>query len=331
MTDKTPLLKVKGLKKYFKVKTPLFQKNQNLLKAVDDISFTIYKGETFGLVGESGCGKSTTGRCIVKLYKPTEGEIIYDGVDIATLDERAMLPYRKKIQMIFQDPYASLNTRMTVADIIGEGMEIHTNLRGDAKMARIHELLKTVGLKQEHANRYPHEFSGGQRQRIGIARALAIEPELIICDEPISALDVSIQAQVVNMLEDLQKELGLTYLFIAHDLSMVKHISDRIGVMYLGNMMEVSESDALYDKPLHPYTQALLSSIPIPDPSVQKEGRIVLQGDVKSPINPKEGCRFSTRCRYCKDLCNEKTPELKEIMPNHYVACHFVKEINNLK
>lgn len=330
MTDKTPLLKVVGLKKYFKVKTPLFQKQQNLLKAVDEISFTIYKGETFGLVGESGCGKSTTGRCIVKLYEPTDGEIIYDGVDVAKLDEKSMLPYRKKIQMIFQDPYASLNTRMTVSDIIGEGMEIHTALRGEEKTKRIHDLLERVGLKKEHANRYPHEFSGGQRQRIGIARALAIEPELIICDEPISALDVSIQAQVVNMLEDLQKELGLTYLFIAHDLSMVKHISDRIGVMYLGNMMEVASSEELYDKPLHPYTKALLSSIPIPDPKVQKEGRIVLQGDVKSPINPKEGCRFSTRCAYCKDICNEKTPVLKEILPKHYVACHRVNEINTL-
>lgn len=330
MMDKTPLLKVTGLKKFFKVKTPLLQKTPNLLKAVDDISFTIYKGETFGLVGESGCGKSTTGRCIVRLYEPTDGEVIYDGVDIAKLDEKSMLPYRKKIQMIFQDPYASLNTRMTVADIIGEGMEIHTSYRGEEKMAKIHDLLQRVGLKKEHANRYPHEFSGGQRQRIGIARALAIEPELIICDEPISALDVSIQAQVVNMLEDLQNELGLTYLFIAHDLSMVKHISDRIGVMYLGNMMEVSPSDELYDKPLHPYTKALLSSIPIPDPTVQKEGRIVLQGDVKSPINPKEGCRFSTRCRYCKDICSEKTPVLKEVIPNHYVACHLVNEINNL-
>ncbi|MGX8795917.1 ABC transporter ATP-binding protein [Fusibacter sp. JL298sf-3] len=330
MTDKRPLLKVNGLKKHFHVKTPMFQKTPNLLKAVDDISFTIYKGETFGLVGESGCGKSTTGRCIVRLYNPTAGEIIYDGEDIAELSDKQMLPYRKKIQMIFQDPYASLNTRMTVADIIGEGMEIHTTLRGAEKEKRIHDLLQTVGLKKEHAGRYPHEFSGGQRQRIGIARALAIEPELIICDEPISALDVSIQAQVVNMLEDLQEELGLTYLFIAHDLSMVKHISDRIGVMYLGNMMEIATSEALYDKPLHPYTQALLSSIPVPDPTAKREDRIVLQGDVKSPINPKEGCRFSTRCRYCIDKCNDVTPMLREIEPNHFVACHRVKELNAL-
>jgi oligopeptide transport system ATP-binding protein len=308
----------------------MFQKERNMLKAVDDISFFIHKGETFGLVGESGCGKSTTGRCLVRLYEPTGGEIIYDGVDIANLSEKEMLKYRKKIQMIFQDPYASLNTRMTIADIIGEGLEIHTSLRGKEKQERIEYLLTTVGLKKEHANRYPHEFSGGQRQRIGIARALAIEPELIICDEPISALDVSIQAQVVNMLEDLQNELGLTYLFIAHDLSMVKHISDRIGVMYLGNMMEVAGSDELYEQPLHPYTKALLSSIPIPDPGVQKESRIILQGDVKSPINPKEGCRFSSRCRYCEDICNEVTPVLEEVQPNHFVACHLVKKINNL-
>ncbi|MBM7562078.1 ABC transporter ATP-binding protein [Fusibacter tunisiensis] len=330
MENKRPLLEVRNLKKYFPVKTPMFQKEKNLLKAVDGISFFIHKGETFGLVGESGCGKSTTGRCLVRLYEPSGGEIIYDGVDIAGLSEKEMLTYRKKIQMIFQDPYASLNTRMTISDIIGEGLEIHTDLRGAEKKERIEYLLTTVGLKKEHANRYPHEFSGGQRQRIGIARALAIEPELIICDEPISALDVSIQAQVVNMLEDLQKELGLTYLFIAHDLSMVKHISDRIGVMYLGNMMEVAGSDELYEKPLHPYTKALLSSIPIPDPGVQKQSRIILQGDVKSPINPKEGCRFNSRCQYCEPICNEKTPVLEEVLPNHFVACHRVREINTL-
>lgn len=330
MPDKQPLLEIKNLKKYFTVQTPLFQREKNKLKAVDDISFVIQKGETFGLVGESGCGKSTTGRCIVKLYEPSGGEIIYDGVDIGKLTEKQMLPYRKKIQMIFQDPYASLNTRMTIADIIGEGLDIHTDFKGEARLNRIHDLLTRVGLKKEHASRYPHEFSGGQRQRIGIARALAIEPELIICDEPISALDVSIQAQVVNMLEDLQKELGLTYLFIAHDLSMVKHISDRIGVMYLGNMMEVATSDELYDLPLHPYTKALLSSIPVPDPRASRKDRIVLQGDIKSPINPKPGCRFASRCRYKKEHCDIETPFLKEIVPNHFVACHFVKEINNL-
>ncbi len=330
MAEKQPLLQINGLKKYFNVATPMFQKEKNKLKAVDDINFFIHKGETFGLVGESGCGKSTTGRCIIRLYEPTGGEIIYDGVDIAKLSEKQLLPYRKKIQMIFQDPYASLNTRMTIADIIGEGLDIHTDHKGEARMKRIHELLTRVGLKKEHANRYPHEFSGGQRQRIGIARALAIEPELIICDEPISALDVSIQAQVVNMLEDLQHELGLTYLFIAHDLSMVKHISNRIGVMYLGNMMEVATSDDLYEHPLHPYTKALLSSIPIPDPRANRSDRIVLQGDIKSPINPKPGCRFASRCRYKKDRCDVETPVMLEAMPNHFTSCHFVKEINGL-
>jgi oligopeptide transport system ATP-binding protein len=324
------LLEIKNLKKYFTIKNSIFEDKRKVLKAVDGISFSIKKGETFGLVGESGCGKSTTGRSIVRLYEPTGGEIIYDGENIANISDKEMLKYRKRIQMIFQDPYASLNTRMTVSDIIGEGLDIHTNITGAARQERIYELLQTVGLKKEHSNRYPHEFSGGQRQRIGIARALAIEPDLIICDEPISALDVSIQAQVVNMLEDLQEELGLTYLFIAHDLSMVKHISDRIGVMYLGNMMEIAESNELYKNPWHPYTKALLSSIPIPDPRANKDQRIILEGDVKSPINPKEGCRFNSRCRYCKEKCNQVTPELREIAPDHFVACHFAEEINGL-
>lgn len=330
MTENKVLLEIKNLKKYFTVKDSMFENKRHYLKAVDGISFEIKKGETFGLVGESGCGKSTIGRTLVRLYQPTGGQIIYDGEDITNISEKEMLKYRKRIQMIFQDPYASLNARMTIADIIGEGLDIHTSYRGAARQERIFELLRTVGLKNDHASRYPHEFSGGQRQRIGIARALAIEPDLIICDEPISALDVSIQAQVVNMLEDLQKELGLTYLFIAHDLSMVKHISDRIGVMYLGNMMEITSSDELYKNPLHPYTKALLSSIPIPDPRANKEGRIVLQGDVKSPINPKEGCRFSSRCRYCEEVCNSVTPELKEIQPGHFVSCHLVDKINKL-
>ncbi|PKM55324.1 MAG: peptide ABC transporter ATP-binding protein [Firmicutes bacterium HGW-Firmicutes-5] len=330
MPDKKVLLEIKGLKKYFTVKHSMVESKRKYLKAVDGISFVINKGETFGLVGESGCGKSTTGRAIVRLYEPTGGKIIYDGEDITNISHKEMLKYRKRIQMIFQDPYASLNTRMTIADIIGEGLDIHTDIKGEARMERIHDLLTRVGLKKEHASRYPHEFSGGQRQRIGIARAIAIEPDLIICDEPISALDVSIQAQVVNMLEDLQKELGLTYLFIAHDLSMVKHISDRIGVMYLGHMMEIAESNELYEKPLHPYTKALLSSIPIPDPRAKKEGRIVLEGDVRSPIDPKEGCRFSSRCRYCEEICDEVTPELVEVLPDHFVACHLVKKINNL-
>lgn len=329
MAENRPLLEVKNLKKYFEVKKPMFQKEKNLLKAVDDVSFNIFRGETFGLVGESGCGKSTTGRTIVKLYEPDGGSILFAGSDISGIHGKELLRYRKHMQMIFQDPYASLNSRMTISDIIGEGIDIHTGLRGKDRSDRIFQLLNRVGLKKDHANRYPHEFSGGQRQRIGIARALAVEPDLIICDEPISALDVSIQAQVVNMLEDLQDELGLTYLFIAHDLSMVKHISDRIGVMYLGNLMETSSSERLYENPMHPYTKALLSSIPIPDPSVKKEGRVILQGDVKSPINPKEGCRFSTRCRYCEEICNEKTPKLRELEKDHFVACHLAEKINS--
>ncbi len=304
MDERKPLLEVRNLKKYFDKSRGFFKREKRILTAVDGINLHIYKGETFGLVGESGCGKSTTGRTIVKLYKPTDGEILFNGVDLATIPEKDMLPYRRKIQMIFQDPYASLNSRMTVTDIIGEGIDTHKIFDDQedpelAKQEKIYELLESVGLKREHASRYPHEFSGGQRQRIGIARALAVDPELIICDEPISALDVSIQAQVVNMLEDFQKERELTYLFIAHDLSMVKYISDRIGVMYIGKMMEIATSDDLYDKPLHPYTKALLSSIPVPDPNNPNKGsRIVLEGDVPSPINPKEGCRFASRCRY---------------------------------
>ncbi len=323
------LLKISGLKKYFELKSELF-KPKNYLKAVDDVSFSIYAGETFGLVGESGCGKSTLGRTLIRLYKPTGGKIEFDGADITNMRERELLPHRKNIQMIFQDPYASLNTRMTISEIIGEGIDIHTDLRGEEKKERIYSLLERVGLKREHANRYPHEFSGGQRQRIGIARALAIEPKFIICDEPISALDVSIQAQVVNMLEELQEEFGLTYLFIAHDLSMVKHISDRIGVMYLGRLMELTTSDELYEKPYHPYTKALLSSIPIPDPRADTSERIVLQGELQSPVNTKPSCLFCTRCRYKKDICERETPPLVEIEPGHFTACHFVKEINGL-
>jgi oligopeptide transport system ATP-binding protein len=321
------LIEVKNLKKYFSKNVGFIKKNMKHLKAVDDISFFIRKGETFGLVGESGCGKSTTGRTIIRLYDVTGGDIIYDGKNISHLNEKELEPYRRKIQMIFQDPYASLNTRMTVGDIIGEPLDIHKLAKGEARQKRIYDLLHTVGLSKEHASRYPHEFSGGQRQRIGIARALAVEPEFIICDEPISALDVSIQAQVVNMLDDLQKELGLTYLFIAHDLSMVKHISDRIGVLYLGKMMEIAESDALYDQPLHPYTKALLSSIPIPDPELNAEiDREILEGDVPSPLNPPSGCRFRTRCKYAEGICAEKEPILEEIVEGRFVACHFSKE-----
>lgn len=329
--DNRILLEVKDLKKYFNVGNSIRKSKKKILTAVDGINFYIKRGETFGLVGESGCGKTTTGRTIIKLYDPTGGNIIFDGRDITDLNTKQMLPYRKRMQMIFQDPYASLNGRMTVTDIIGEGIDTHKLYAGKQRQERIYDLLQTVGLKSEHANRYPHEFSGGQRQRIGIARALAVEPELVICDEPISALDVSIQAQVVNMLDNLQDDIGLTYLFIAHDLSMVKHISDRIGVMYIGKMMEVCGSDELYDNPLHPYTQALLSAIPVPDPKLTRsQKRIILEGDVRSPINPKEGCRFSSRCRYCKEICENVTPELEEAKPEHFIACHRYKEINGL-
>ena len=313
------LLEVKNLKKFFK------QSRKSYLHAVDDVSFKIKKGETFGLVGESGCGKSTTGRTIIRLYEPTDGQVIFDGVDITEFSQKSLIPMRKRMQMIFQDPYASLNARMTVTDIIGEGIETHHIAQGKELQERIYDLLNTVGLKREHASRYPHEFSGGQRQRIGIARALAVEPDLVICDEPISALDVSIQAQVVNMLEDLQQDRGLTYLFIAHDLSMVKHISDRIAVMYLGMLMEVTTSKELYKRPMHPYTQALLSAIPIPDPKVTRSHkRIILEGDVPSSIDPEPSCPFKSRCRLAKPICHQVIPKLMESAPGHYVACHVV-------
>ena len=325
MDNTKPLLEVKDLQKYFEVRTGFLNSKRSYLKAVDGISFEIRRGETFGLVGESGCGKSTTGRTIIRLYDATFGEVLFDGVDLTKLPERELKPFRKRIQMIFQDPYASLNSRMTVTDIVGEGIQTHGLAEGAEKQNRIYELLSRVGLKGEHANRYPHEFSGGQRQRIGIARALAVEPELVICDEPISALDVSIQAQVVNMLEDLQDDMGLTYLFIAHDLSMVKHISDRIGVMYLGELMEVCGSAELYRNPLHPYTKALLSAIPIPDPILtRKNKRVVLKGDVPSPIDPPPGCRFASRCPIASSICREVTPQLREMGPDHFAACHNI-------
>ena len=325
-----PILQVKNLKKYFSVGKGFFKKEDKFLTAVDDVSFDIRKGETFGLVGESGCGKTTTGRTILRLYETTAGQVIFDGTDITRLSQREMVPLRKRMQIIFQDPYASLNPRMTVTDIIGEGIDTYRLAHGVERQERIYGLLERVGLKSEHASRYPHEFSGGQRQRIGVARALAVEPDLIVCDEPISALDVSIQAQVVNMLEDLQNDMGLTYLFIAHDLSMVKHISDRIGVMYLGKLVEVCGSKDLYERPLHPYTQALLSSIPIPDPiATKKSQRIILEGQVSSPINPPEGCRFASRCRYAQEKCTLVTPELRELENDHIVACHFAEEINS--
>lgn len=324
MLQNRPLLEIRNLKKYFAAQKSFLGTKHSFVKAVDDVSFNINEGETLGLVGESGCGKTTTGRTIIKLYEPTAGEIIFDGQDISKLNSKEILPYRRKMQMIFQDPYASLDARMTVGDIIGEAIDIHKLMGAKEAKERVKYLLSKVGLNSEHANRYPHEFSGGQRQRIGIARALAVEPKFIVCDEPISALDVSIQAQVVNMLEDLQENLGLTYLFIAHDLSMVKHISTKIGVMYLGKLVELSSSNELYKKPLHPYTQALLSAIPVPDPDTsEKNTRIILEGETPSPIDPPPGCRFKGRCIYRKPICGESEPELKNLDGDHYVACHL--------
>jgi oligopeptide transport system ATP-binding protein len=296
------------------------------VKAVDGVSFDIYRGETLGLVGESGCGKSTTGRTILQLYRPTAGQIYLDGVDLATLKGGKLREIRQRMQMIFQDPYASLNPRMTVGSIIGEPMDIFGTAGRQDKKRRVEELLKVVGLNPYFASRYPHEFSGGQRQRIGIARALALQPDFIVCDEPIAALDVSIQAQVVNLLEQLQADFGLTYLFIAHDLSMVRHISDRVAVMYLGKIVELTDRDALYMDPLHPYTQALLSAVPIPDPVIEEQRqRIILEGDVPSPANPPVGCNFNTRCPVAIDICFEVEPEFKATTAGHWVACHLVE------
>ncbi len=319
------LVEVENLKMYFKKATGIVKRKTAYIKAVDNISFTIDKGETFGLVGESGCGKTTTGRTIIRLYDPTDGTIRYDGQDVTHLSPKEFMPYRKRMQMIFQDPYASLNARMTVSDIVGEPLDIHHLRTGKEREEYIMALLNRVGLNKDHASRYPHEFSGGQRQRVGIARALAVNPEFIICDEPISALDVSIQAQVVNMLKDLQEEFGLTYLFVAHDLSMVRHISDRVGVMYLGSLVEVAPTEELYQNNLHPYSKALLSAIPIADPDKAAQSQqIILEGEVPSPLNSPTGCKFASRCPYAKPICTEQAPPLKDVGGGHCVACYLV-------
>ena len=318
----TPLLEVKHLKKYFPIKGGVFSKTIGYVYAVDDVNFTIAKGETLGLVGESGCGKSTTGRSILRLIEPTDGEVYFEGQDIIKLEKGSMRALRREMQIIFQDPYASLNPRMTIGSIIGEPLEIHKIARGSEKEERVASLLQKVGLRAEDMRKYPHEFSGGQRQRIGIARALALNPKLIVCDEPVSALDVSIQAQVINLLGDLQVEFGLSYLFIAHNLNVVEHISNRVAVMYLGQIVELASDEDLYKNPQHPYTEALLSAVPIPDPTIKKK-RIILEGDVPSPINPPKGCHFHTRCMYKEKICEEVEPEFKDIGGGHWVACHF--------
>ena len=326
MSTKQPLIEVKNLKKYFDISVGMFKSKS--LKAVDDVSFTIQKGETLGLVGESGCGKTTVGRTILHLYKPTGGEVWYNGKKIETKND--VNEFRKKATMVFQDPYSSLNPRMTVEDIIGEPLDVHQLYKTkEERRERILDLMGKVGLNSEHAARYAHEFSGGQRQRLGIARSLAVNPDFIICDEPVSALDVSIQAQVINMFDELQEELGLTYLFIAHDLLVVRHISDRIAVMYLGKMVELADSDEIYNRPLHPYSKSLLSAVPVPDPKIARANkRIVLKGDIPSPLNAPSGCPFHTRCAYATDICSQTMPPFEEIEAGHFIACHRAKEIN---
>ena len=317
-TTKEPILELKNVKTTFKVP-------KGILKAVNGVDLTIYKGETLGLVGESGCGKSTLGKTIMRLYRPDEGQVMFEGQDIWRYNKKEKKEYTKNVQMIFQDPYACLDPLSVVSDIVAEGMKIHKMYKGPELEERVLELLKMVGLNKDHANRFPHEFSGGQRQRIGIARALSLEPKLIVCDEPISALDVSIQSQIVNMLEDMQAEMGLTYLFIAHDLSVVRHISNRIGVMYLGSLVELGESYELNRHPIHPYTQTLLSAVPVPDPKLSRtRQRIILEGDVPSPMNPPSGCRFHTRCPYATQQCKEEAPKFKEHEPGHWAACHLL-------
>ena len=322
MNEQVPVLQVEGLTKHFPVS------GRKVVHAVDDVSFSVLRGKTLGLVGESGCGKSSCARTIIRIYETTAGKILIDGEDISDLNQKQLLPIRKKMQMIFQDPYASLNARMTVHDIIAEPLRAHQVCTSrQEENERISDMLARVGLNRDHANRYAHEFSGGQRQRVGIARALILKPELVICDEPISALDVSIQAQVVNMLRHFQEELGLTYLFIAHDLSMVRYVSDDVGVMYLGQLVEKCEADEIYTHPLHPYTTGLLSSIPVPNPRLAKaKEKSGLEGDLPSPIDPPAGCRFHTRCPYATERCKEETPQLKEASPGHFVACHCIHQ-----
>ncbi len=321
------LLQVDGLVMHFPIFRGVIRRQVGAVRAVDGVSFDVKEGETLGLVGESGCGKSTTGRTILQLYKPTAGSVTFDGIDLVALKGEQMRKMRRKMQMIFQDPYASLNPRMTVGEIVGEPLAVHKVAKAKELRDRVKELLNLVKMNPSFIDRYPHEFSGGQRQRIGVARALALNPAFIVCDEPISALDVSIQAQVVNLLEELQDKLNLTYLFIAHDLSMVRHISDRVAVMYLGVIMELSDREDIYDNPLHPYTQALLSAVPIPDPVVEaKRKRTILKGDVPSPANPPSGCRFRTRCPIAEAICAEVRPEFRELKPGHFVACHFADQ-----
>ena len=325
MSESRTLLEVRGLKQYFDINMGFFRTKP--LKAVDDVSFSINKGETLGLVGESGCGKTTVGRSILHLYKPTAGQVFYDGEEIGS--KASLKEFRRKATMVFQDPYSSLNPRMTVSDIVAEPLDVHKLFTSKKEREdRVMQLLSYVGLNSEHASRYAHEFSGGQRQRIGIARALAVNPEFIVCDEPVSALDVSIQAQVINMFDDLQDKLGLTYLFIAHDLLVVRHISDRIAVMYLGKMVELADAEEIYKHPLHPYSRSLLSAVPLPDPKKARENkRIMLSGDIPSPLNAPSGCPFRTRCPYATEACGESVPEFKEVEDGHFVACHRLDEI----
>lgn len=319
-----PVIRVEHLKKIFRVKSGLFE-GKKYLKAVDDISFSIAKGETLGIVGESGCGKSTLGRTLLKIYEPDGGSIYFDGNDITSFGYKQMHPYRRKMQMIFQDPYASLNPRFTVGEMIEEPMKVYGMYDKKTRMERVQELMETVGLKPDHIRRYPHEFSGGQRQRIGIARTLALNPEFIVCDEPFSALDVSIQAQIINLLRELQEKRNLTYLFISHDLSVVEHISDTVGVMYLGGLVETGKTEDIFAKPLHPYTQALFSAIPMPDPDYKKE-RIILKGDIPSPANPPAGCKFHTRCEKCMEICKKEDPKARDMGNGHVVKCHLYDE-----